>query len=46
MAEHEAVVEALTNGDGEAAAAVLREHVAGQGVKFHTLMASLKGAAE
>jgi DNA-binding GntR family transcriptional regulator len=46
MAEHEAVVEALTNGDGEAAAAVLREHVAVQGEKFHTLMASLKSAAE
>ncbi|MBE1295106.1 GntR family transcriptional regulator [Phycobacter azelaicus] len=46
MAEHEAVVEALTNGDGEAAAAVLREHVAVQGEKFHTLMASLRSAAE
>ncbi|MDE4174205.1 GntR family transcriptional regulator [Phaeobacter sp. PT47_59] len=46
MAEHEAVVQALTHGDGEAAAAVLREHVAVQGEKFHTLMASLKSAAE
>ncbi|MEL0437851.1 GntR family transcriptional regulator [Phycobacter sp. K97] len=46
MAEHEAVVAALTNGDGEAAAAVLREHVAVQGEKFHTLMASLRSAAE
>lgn len=46
MAEHEAVVQALTNGDGEAAAAVLREHVAVQGEKFHTLMASLRSAAE
>ncbi|MDE4132989.1 GntR family transcriptional regulator [Phaeobacter sp. QD34_3] len=46
MAEHEAVVQALTHGDGDAAAAVLREHVAVQGEKFHTLMASLKSAAE
>ncbi len=46
MAEHEAVVKALTAGNGEAAAAALRDHVAVQGEKFHTLMASLRNAAE
>ncbi|MEX5563866.1 GntR family transcriptional regulator [Pseudophaeobacter sp. 1A16562] len=46
MDEHKAVVQALVRGDGEAAADALRDHVAVQGEKFHTLMASLKSAAE
>jgi DNA-binding GntR family transcriptional regulator len=46
MAEHEAVVEAIRRGDGEAAAATIRAHVAVQGEKFHALIASLKPAAE
>ena len=46
MAEHEAIVDALTKGDAERAAAALRAHVAVQGEKFHNLMTSLKNAAE
>lgn len=46
MAEHIAVVNALTSGDSEAAAQALRAHVAIQGEKFHHLMSSLKQAAQ
>lgn len=46
MAEHEAIVQALTDADADRAAALLRDHVAVQGEKFHHLMASLKPAAE
>ncbi|TCP44335.1 GntR family transcriptional regulator [Rhodovulum marinum] len=46
MAEHEAVVAALEAGDGDTAAATIRQHVAVQGEKFHYLMSSLKPAAE
>lgn len=46
MAEHEAVLAALMEGDGQRAAEVIRAHVAVQGEKFHHLMASLKPAAE
>lgn len=46
MSEHEAVVDALIRGDGDAASTALRAHVAVQGEKFHNLMASLKSAAE
>ncbi len=46
MAEHEAIVQALTDADPDRAAALLRDHVAVQGEKFHHLMASLKPAAE
>lgn len=42
MAEHEAILEALTAGDPEKAASTTRNHVAIQGEKFHNLMASLK----
>jgi DNA-binding GntR family transcriptional regulator len=45
MAEHHAILEALENGDAEAAATVLRDHVAIQGEKFHSLMVNLKNAA-
>ncbi len=45
MAEHEAVVAALEEGDGAAAAEAIRGHVAVQGEKFHHLMASLKPSA-
>lgn len=41
MSEHVAIVTALEAGDGEAAAAALRDHVAVQGEKFHQLLASL-----
>jgi DNA-binding FadR family transcriptional regulator len=46
MAEHEAVVAALEDGDGEAASRAMRDHVAVQGEKFHQLKASLRSAAE
>jgi DNA-binding GntR family transcriptional regulator len=46
MSEHEAIVAALENADGEAAATAIRNHVAVQGEKFHHLVASLKPAAE
>lgn len=46
MGEHEAIVAALEAGDGDTAAAAIRSHVAVQGEKFHTLMASLRPAAE
>lgn len=46
MAEHEAIVQALTDADADRAATLLRDHVAVQGEKFHHLMASLKPAAE
>ena len=46
MGEHRAILEALEKGDSEASAAALRGHVAIQGEKFYSLMASLKSAAE
>ena len=42
LAEHRAVLEALHDGQAEAAAAVLRDHVAVQGGKFNDLMASYR----
>jgi DNA-binding GntR family transcriptional regulator len=42
LAEHRRILDALEAGDGEAASAVLRGHVAVQGEKFHQLMASLQ----
>ena len=46
MAEHKAVVDALANGDSDSAANALRSHVAIQGEKFHSLMSTLRNAAE
>ena len=46
MAEHEAVLKALEQGDGERASDAIRGHVAVQGEKFHHLVSSLKKAAE
>lgn len=46
MQEHEEVVDALTDGDADRAAAAIRKHVAVQGEKFHHLVASLKDVAE
>jgi DNA-binding GntR family transcriptional regulator len=46
LAEHDAVLGALEKGDGEAAARLLRDHVAVQGEKFRRLMATLSVAAE
>ena len=46
MSEHEAILAALEDGDGTAAAEAVRNHVAVQGEKFHHLIASLKSAAE
>jgi DNA-binding GntR family transcriptional regulator len=46
MAEHEEIVDALSDGDGERAASALRSHVAVQGEKFHHLLASLKPPVE
>lgn len=45
MSEHEAIVAALTEGDGEKAARIMRAHIAVQGEKFHHLMMSLKPRA-
>ena len=42
MAEHETVVQMLTEGDGEGAARALRDHVAVQGEQFHHLVAALR----
>jgi DNA-binding GntR family transcriptional regulator len=46
MAEHEAVVAALEQGDARAASDAIRSHVAVQGERFHNLMAGLRAAAE
>lgn len=46
MAEHRAIVAALTAGDGATASAALRDHVAVQGEKFHHMLASLQKVAE
>ncbi len=46
MAEHEAIVAAIEEGDGDKAAEAIRKHVSVQGEKFHHLMAGLKPAAE
>jgi DNA-binding GntR family transcriptional regulator len=45
MAEHEEIVSALIDGDGDRGAHAIRQHVAVQGEKFHHLVASLKSAA-
>jgi DNA-binding GntR family transcriptional regulator len=42
MAEHAAILGALERGDCDRAAAELRNHVAVQGEKFHSLIASLR----
>ena len=42
MAEHAAILVALERGDCDSAAAELRNHVAVQGEKFHSLIASLR----
>ncbi|MEO1140007.1 MAG: GntR family transcriptional regulator [Pseudomonadota bacterium] len=46
VAEHDAILKAIEDGDGELAAQLLRQHVAVQGERFHRLMSSLKTAAE
>ena len=46
LAEHEAILDALSDGRVEDAGRHLRGHVVIQGEKFHNLMASLKPAAE
>ena len=46
MAEHEAIVEALSRGAPDDSANRLRSHVAVQGEKFHNLMTALKATAE
>ncbi len=46
MGEHRAILDALEKGDSEAAATALRGHVAIQGEKFYSLIATLKSAAE
>lgn len=45
MKEHEAILQALKDGQPQRAAEELRSHVAVQGEKFHHLMSSLKAAA-
>lgn len=44
MDEHLAIVAALSDGNADVAASVVRAHVVVQGEKFHHLMASLKSA--
>lgn len=44
--EHDAVVAAIRAGDGEAAAAALRDHVIVQGDRFHDLLSALRQAGE
>ena len=46
LEEHQAILGALEQGDPEATANALRGHVAVQGEKFHSLMTTLKNAAE
>ena len=46
LAEHRAILDALENGQPEVAANALRGHVAVQGEKFHSLMSTLRNAAE
>ena len=46
MKEHEAILQALSDGSANRAAKDLRGHVAVQGAKFHNLLASIKAAAE
>ena len=46
MAEHEAIVDALDQGDGRQAESAIRQHVAVQGEKFHHLMASVRTAVD
>jgi DNA-binding GntR family transcriptional regulator len=46
MAEHEDILDALDAGDGDRAAAAIRQHVAVQGEKFYHLMTSLKPVSE
>ncbi|WP_269583488.1 GntR family transcriptional regulator [Roseibium sp. Sym1] len=46
MSEHEAIVAAVEEGDGDKAANAIRQHVSVQGEKFHHLMANLRPAAE
>jgi len=45
MSEHEAIVAAVEQGDGEMAAGAIRQHVSVQGEKFHNLMTSLRPVA-
>lgn len=44
MAEHDAIVDALVEGDCDAVACAIRGHVVVQGEKFHNLMSNLKDA--
>ena len=46
MSEHEAIVAAMAEGNAIETGRLLRDHVAIQGEKFHSLMAGLKPAAE
>lgn len=46
MLEHEAIVAAIENGNGDGASDAVRRHVSVQGEKFHHLLTSLKPAAE
>ena len=46
LSEHQAILDALVDGDGERAADAVRGHVVVQGEKFHHLINSLRPAAE
>jgi len=46
FAEHNAIVQAINDGNPDQAANALRSHVAVQGEKFHHLMINMKTAAE
>jgi DNA-binding GntR family transcriptional regulator len=45
LAEHRQILDALVEGDAEAAARVLRGHVAIQGTRFNDLIVSYRRAA-
>jgi DNA-binding GntR family transcriptional regulator len=45
LTEHAAAVEAIVAGDGEAAAAILRDHIVIQGERFADVVLSLAGGA-
>lgn len=46
MTEHENILSALSDGDPDRAANVMRDHIAVQGDKFHHLLSTMKTAAE
>lgn len=44
MGEHDAILNALSQGNGDMVASLIRDHITVQGEKFHRLVSSLKSA--